>query len=178
MLSDEVQHMTVNLTDSFFGSQYSCNTTTLSLFSFVLDQTKIHCICCPRRVLSQRPKPEEALLAVPGCIKGERSVNCFSGQKKSLFDWWAMHLDEEILNPCWENLVTHPKQITESTQSALYTKRAFGNDMFEKKGIYAVEHWLLVLEVLNLFSYLSIRNYRESYLEVFKVIFCCFLASK
>jgi len=51
----------------------------------------------------------------------------------------------------------------------------------KQNGFYEVEQvlasfWLLGSEVLNLFSYLSIRNYREAYLEVLKVIYS-FLAS-
>jgi len=49
---------------------------------------------------------------VPVQVKG-------GGQKKSRLDQQGTHLDDGILNQCWENLVSHPK-ITESTQSALY----------------------------------------------------------
>jgi len=50
------------------------------------------------------------------------------------------------------------------------------NGFHDAKQILA-SFWLLEPKVLNLFSYLSIRKYREVYLEVYKVIFS-FLASE
>jgi len=69
----------------FFSNQYS-----LSLFSFVLNQTKIHCI-----YLGPEAKTQGGILAVPGRIKGTRSgYNCFGRQKNLIwsmrraFGWW------------------------------------------------------------------------------------------
>jgi len=59
----------------------------------------------------------------------------------------------------------------------LFAKQNGFHGRFHEVEQVLANFWLLEPEVLNFFSYLSIRNYRKAYLEVLKVIYS-FLAPK